>query len=709
MAEEQIAATEGVPGDESEAPDSRRDEELVGEWMNRIKASEDVVERRVVVWKKNVRAYMNESLDAEPEDHVVKVPLEYSYVEQKKSQLVFQVPEVHLKPKNPTSAPAVPVFQAAVNHELGEENADAPTLIDEVATDVLLCGIAASKIGYVADIRMRKVPVMEPAPPDPMTRQPPIDPETQQPQMVQAQRPVTSPDGMMQFGPDGQPVTEPAFKDEPYVADESYFWEEFPTEDLLLPVDFVGSRFDRAAWLGMKFEMDFAQAKKAYGLSDDFAATIQTPRETLSTDRQSREGGALKQVEGYEIWYKAAVFAPDEDPLPKQIKQLVLIKGHNTPVKHENSPYQWLGDGEEGRPNDGKLHGMEGYPIHPLTLRFLPGSGYPVSDVGIARPISEEISWGRTQMVQFRNRAMPMRWYNREILTKETLAKLEKGEMMSNIGIDGNGNEQIGIVALQQFPRDNYQFNEIGEKDLRDTWAIRPATVETEGRTATEVRDATAVSDVRLDKERTKFLRWFTSGAAKFASLLQQFKDDAAYVEIVGADGQKALQAWDRKAVQGEFVFTAKPDSALRLDADVERRQAANLYNLIGRDPNVRRTELLKALLTKHGLDPDKIVVETPPAEPKPEPPKISLALKGEDLVNPQVLGILAQLGIEIMPQTDPMTGQPVPKPQAPQQAGAPGAPGAAQPMQQPHPGAVPQAEPINKHQMRGGGAPTVN
>jgi len=676
MAEEQIAATEGMP------PDPAREETLVGEWMNRITASEHVVDQLKIGWQKNVRAYMGKVLDVTPRDHAVQVPLEYSYVEQKKSQLVFQVPEVHLKPKNPASAAAVPTFAAAVNHELGEENADAPTLIDEMATDVLLCGIAASKIGYVADIRTRQVPVLQPAPPDPMTGAPPVDPQTQQPRMVQAVDPMTG---------------EPQLQDEPYLAHEQYFWNEFPTEDLLIPVDFVGSRFDRAAWLGMKFVMDFTQAKKELNLPDDFAATIQTPRETLSSEeRPTREGGALKQVEGYEIWLKAAVFAPDEDPLPNQLKELVLIKGHNKPVRYRNSPYQWLGDGQEGRPNDGKLHGMEGFPIHPLTLRFLPGSAYPVSDVGIARPLSEEISLGRTQMAQFRDRALPMQWYNRDLLTKETLEKMERGEIMSRIGVDGNGNEQIGIVSLPMFPRDNYQFNEIGEKDLRDTWAIRPATVETEGRTATEVRDATAVSDVRLDKERKRFLRWFTTGAAKFASLLQQFKDDAGFVEIVGPDGQKALQQWDRKAVQGEFVFSAKPDSALRLDADVERRQAANLYNLIGRDPNVRRTELLKALLTKHNLDPDKIVVETPPAEPKPEPPKINLSFKAEDLSNPMVLAILAQIGIEMPPGL------------VAQQQQAPGAPGTAPPVQQPHPGAVPTAEPINQHQMRGG-APTVN
>lgn len=670
-------------------------QKLVGDWMNRINASQSVVDDLKIAWQKNVRAYMGKVLPGTPRDHTVSVPLEYSYVEQKKSQLLFQVPEVHLKPKNPQSAAAVPVFQAALNHELGEENIDAPTLIDEVATDVLLCGIAASKIGYVADIRTRQVPVMQPAPPDPVTLQVPLDEQTGQPLQVQAQRPVTTPDGLLQFGPDGQPVTEPAFQDEEYVAHEEYFWQEFPTEDLLVPVDFVGSRYDRAAWLGMKFVMDFAQAKKAYDLPEDFAATIQTPRETLSSaERPTHDGGALKQVEGYEIWYKAEVFAPDENPLPKQIKQLVLIKGHDTPVKHENSPYQWIGDGQDGRPNDGKLHGMEGFPIHPLTLRFLPGSAYPVSDVGIARPISEEISLGRTQMIQFRDRAIPMQWFDRTQFTPEIVAKLERGEIMARIGVDGVGANQIGVIALPTFPRDNFEFNEIGTKDLQQTWAIRPATVEPEGRTATEVRDASAVSDVRLDKERTKFLRWFTSGAAKVASLIQQFKDDAGYVEIVGADGQKALQAWDRKAVQGEFVFTAKPDSALRLDADIERRQALNLYNQLGKDPNVRRTELLKSVLTKFNMDPTKIVVETPPAEPKPEPPKVSLALKGEDLSNPMVLSILAQLGVE-MP-----TGL---VPQQPQQ------PGPAQPVQQPHQGAMPRMEPINQHALRGKDAPTLN
>jgi hypothetical protein len=682
MPDEQMDVT---PEDDAraQAEEAARLQKMAGEWKNRLEASEHVVDDLKKDWQKNVRAYMGKVLASLPRDHVVNVPVEYQYVELKKAQLMFQVPELHLKPKNPQSAAAVPIFQAAINHELGPENIDAPTLIEEIATDVLICGIAASKIGYTADIRTRQVPVMEMGPPDPMTGQ-----QAQ----VQAQRPVQGPDGMLQFGPDGQPVTEPAFQDEEYVADESYFWERFPTEDLLLPVDFVGSNFDRAAWIGMKFTMDFAQAQKAYDLPPDFATTISAPKETLSSDERPARDGAgasLKQVEGYEIWLKAAVFEPDEDPLPRQIKHLVLIKGHDTPVVYRDSPYQWMGQ-------DGKLKGMEGFPIHPLTLRFLPGSQYPVSDVGIARPLSEELSLGRTQVIQFRDRAMPQWWYRRDLMDPETKAKWDRGEMLSKVGLDGNGNEAIGVVAMPTMPRETGATNELVTKDLEKTYALRPPTVEAEGRTATEVNTASAVSDVRLDKERSRFLRWFTSGGGKVGSLIQQYKDEPGYVEISGPDAQ-GLQAWDRTMVQGEFVFTAKPDSALRLDADVERRQIRDLYNLLGRDPNVRRDELLKSLCVRHNLDPDKIVAPTPPPpEPKPEPPKFNFSFKGEDLSNPVVLGLLYSFGIEV-------PGVPPPQPQG--QPGAPGQP----PGQAPHPGATPQAEPISKHMMRGGEAPTVN
>jgi hypothetical protein len=165
--------------------------------------------------------------------------------------------------------------------------------------------------------------------------------------------------------------------------------------------------------------------------------------------------------------------------------------------------------------------------------------------------------------------------------------------------------------------------------------------------TATEVQAAQTATDTRLAYEQTQFLKWFCKYAEKFGSLLQQFKDEPGYAEIVGEDGAKALQAWNRTggegiaSIDGEYVYTARPDAALRLDINADRQQKTQLYTQLGNDPNVNRVELLKPVLISYGLDPEKIVVEQLP-EKGPEPPRISYSFKGEDFS-----------------PVDPKTGQP--------------------------------------------------
>src|SRR5689334_11640394 len=83
-------------------------EEQIAQWKQRLDASKRVLDdRREKSWKKNVTAYMGRVLDKLPKDHTVNVPLEFAFVESKKAQLAFQVPEVHL-------APQLPGLEAAV-------------------------------------------------------------------------------------------------------------------------------------------------------------------------------------------------------------------------------------------------------------------------------------------------------------------------------------------------------------------------------------------------------------------------------------------------------------------------------------------------------------------------------------------------------------------------------------------------------------------
>jgi len=442
-------------------------------------------------------------------------------------------------------------------------------------------------------------------------------------------------------------------------------------------------------------------------------------------------------VEGVELFYLATVFAaadpaapaeaaptipgvafsPADRPHVGQYRRLVFIKGQAEPVVHEDSPYQYIDE------TDGKLKGMRGNPIHVLTLRVLPGSPYPVSDVQAGRPASEEVSLGRSQMVNFRERVMPVLGIDRNRASPELQQKLLANadvKIGAVIGTDGPPNEIVTPISVTQFPRDNFKFDEVARGDFELAWSMgaRQAGQDVPGEpvTAEEIRSSQTATDTRLAREQTRVLRWWTTYAEKFGALLQMFKDDPGYAEIVGDDGLKALQAWNRKggdgiaSIAGEFLFSARPDSALRLDAQADRQQKTQLYTQLGNDPNVNRVELLKAVLLSYSLDPEKIVVEQLP-DKGPEPPRISWSFKGEDLqvidpktgqpntAFPLVLSIAQQGGITIPPEAiqNAMTIAQ----QLMQSAAAiapPPMPGIGPGPQTGHPGATTPVQPISKH-----------
>lgn len=596
-----------------------------GAWQARIEAATKAADAKRETWKDFVTAYMVRTSTREGGDHTIRVPLEYAYVELKKAQLAFQVPEVTLKPKRPEFAGAVRAHEGAVNHEL--KHAGAFELLDTCLTDVLICGVACAKVGYYADIRTRQVPVLE-QPRDvygtPMT----VHPLTGQPLP-----PVPKKDPITQ-----EPVTEP----QEYVAYECYYADRIAPENLLFPPEFTGGDYDKAAWIGHRFQLDLERAKLQYRLPPDFRPTATKPQETLSAGEQSegRDSLTTKDVEGVEVFYQAAVYdkAPEEPdpayerPQMGQYRRVVFLKGEAQPVVHEDDPGQYVDEA------DGRLKGRPGNPLHVLALRFLPGSPYPVSDVQAGRPASEEISLIRSQQINFRDRVMPVLGIDRTRAGPE-LKKVLEGSADSKIGravgLDGPPQEIVQTLTVPQFPRDSTVLNDTARGDYDTAWAIgRRQTGETvdtgEPVTAREIQSAEAATDTRLAREQVRVLAWFTRLAEKFGAYLQQFKDEPGYAEIVGEDGVKALQAWNRQTIAGEFVYEAKPDAALRLDINQDRQQKVQLYTQLGNDPNVNRAELLKPVVVSYGLDPGKIVVEQLP-EKKPEPPRISYSFKGED------------------------------------------------------------------------------
>lgn len=657
----------------------------IRQWRRRLEASREWRKKRIDVWKDSIARVEGMPLTETPDRDVVVVNKEHPFVEMKKSQLLFQVPEVQLEPLMPGLEQAALLFQAVVNHELGPDGADVKTTIDETIPDSLVLGMGVSKIGYEPFLGTKEI------------QEPDVDPLS----------------GAPRLGPDMQPAMRT--RKVPTLLKEEYFWDWVPINKFLLPCEFKGLKFDRAPWMAFEFEKNVADAVRQYGLPEDWDGVTDVD-DPLNPDAVTTGGDGLhdKKVTGVEIWYYGRVFDPDHEPHPDKIRLLVLIDqgggagSDPLPVRHTDSPLQRVNP-------DGKLIGMKGHPLHPLVLRKRLYGAYPKSDVELSVAISEELIKGRTQMVRQRETNIPLRIADRTKLDPDTVAKIQDGTWQGIVFVDPQGQSLDNIIkemARAQFPRENFTFSEIADRDYEEMWSmsrVQRGLTDDTSKTATEVQNASSAAEVRLDAERTMVLSWFTRGARKFGSLLQLFATETRFVEVLGPSasapagppqpGQppqqpQGLQAWNREMIPGEYVFKVKPDSGLRIDAAVRRKQMLDLYQMTANDPNVARVELLKALLRAYNVDPSRIVVEQLP--PKgPEPPKPSLAFKGEDALNEAAMLLGKSNGLQVPDELLQMA----------KMAGMVRGMAAETPAEgpPPHGGAAQMQEPLSKHAARGG------
>ena len=110
----------------------------------------------------------------------------------------------------------------------------------------------------------------------------------------------------------------------------------------------------------------------------------------------------------------------------------------------------------------------------------------------------------------------------------DTAEKLKTGAMDAGawVPMDGPLADAVWEVARTQFPRENFTFDQIGNRDYEELWAIganQRGMSEDSTRTATELNIVDRKSSVRLDAARRRVMTWFIKGTRKFASLLQMF------------------------------------------------------------------------------------------------------------------------------------------------------------------------------------------
>lgn len=603
-------------------------------------------------WERNLKAYTPDPTNTNWGDEV-NPGIDFYQTEQKKALLFFETPSVILTPEDdtpPDQLGGISAHQAKLNQRLGRKGLDAERLMDEVLFSVICpAGMGCVKVGVT---RITKdVPLLHP-------------PDHPDPALA----------GQPQQDAQGQPITAPV------PVYQKIFGEHFSEKKILIPTNFHSTQFEKAPWLAMKFTMPIRIATRQFTLTPDVVEKL--GKKTTADEQVFQLPGQKPDVSsdeetctGIECWYHAALY-DDNVYHPDHLRQLVFLDGIDDPVVHRDSPYQTF---ENGTFKDDDPQNMPGFPIHIFTVRDLADSAYVPSDCTITRPLVNELSRFRTQLIENRDSGTSVRLCDEAVFTPEVLAKVVRAPWGAMIPIPNLDQTRLPVVEVSHpvYSRENFTAQDVIERDLTKVNTISANQTGAQQETthsATEIMTVQRNADVRMQKERNRILAGFIGFVQKVDALMKRFETPPGQQPISG------------------YTYDIKPDSGMHVDAASDRKFALDRYNMLAKDPNVNRSYLLTELAPDLRLDPSKLIVQPPP--PKPEPPKFSFIVKGDDLspLVPQYANMqqaLAEAGVTL--QATPIT------PQLVQNAAL------AQPIKPPtpqldHPGAPPQADKVNQH-----------
>ena len=601
------------------APELTEDE--VSDWRMRLEAARDPIAAIITEGKTNTARYRVKHLLKAPLEAEVVVPLDFAYTEQKKAQLISQMPEINLEATRPELEGSVPIAQAIINAKLGPKpvGVDAITAIFEGMTDVV-CGVGymVCKIGidvYVNGEKPVKVGT-EPVP-------------------------GGQPGAILGLG--AQPMRD-VFKQTP-ITSEQYYWRRIPPGHFRAPADFIGSDFDDAPWVAWRFSEDVPGGETA---KRSRRGTTANDDDLLLIDPVQTSRTAPRKRWGTEAFYRACRFDPDCKN-PELVRTFKLYDDEDTPSVHEDSRDQrWT--------PDGSLIGMSGYPLHVLTLRYTSDSCFPASDIQNIRQTIDEVSKGRTQLMRRRDRSLPQVGYDATAVTPDSLAAIQKNENTGFIGFQRPVDDStFREIPKGTFGRENFAFNDQGMQDIDRAMALgaNAGVLRSDSpETATKSNQVQSAVDTRLEAERFRVSSYCVKGAMKLFGLLQVYSDTPDWVRLEGDAGAARMEQWTKLQIPGPYAFKARPDSHIRLDATQLLDRALKAYNLLANDPYVQRAELVKPVALQLGLDPARLMKQPDPQGPAPA--KGSITFTVQDFIGPGApiaIELAAQAGYKISPQ----------------------------------------------------------
>lgn len=596
-------------------------------------------------WRQNAKAYCDKLQPPRPGG--IRVNIDFEKTEQKRHQLFFRLPALKLRalPRTirdsqprmgPNGQPlegrdlkkAIAIFREVLTRLAGPKGAHTKAVMDELIFD-LLCpaGIGFSKLGYErfegAEPIMLPTGAMIP------------DPQFSQPGAVLN----------ISLQPPLIPETAPA----PNVVSEKYYVARISPANGLIPPEFRQSDYDDADWLGYDFPMLSEAArdkgwtipmgmKESVGSGDD--------DRIMPLDKKGQRSGQLRCRE---IFYYAQRLDPSVKH-PNLIRRLVFVHGVKDPVVHEDFKDQRFD------PRGRFIGGLRTHPIKVITLRYVSDLAYPPSDCAVTRRPTDELAEFRTIQMIHRRKAGPMRWIDiHGIIDDKIKDQIKRGEYYDTVPTDGDGSRFLGEIAQARYPTDNNLSEDRIMADINRAWALganSSGASEKSGTTATEIASIAQATANRLGGEREAVTQYWCRLVEGLGSLVQLYADHEDYVEILGEDGAKTVEAWTKDTVQGEFLYDAIPNSAMAPDAAADRDLALNRYNLLANDPFANREQLYRDTVEAYDGDPDRLTSQ--PQQPPPEKPKVSVSVNGDDLnpampQYPNVTALLTATGIPPM------------------------------------------------------------
>lgn len=562
-------------------------------------------------WDTNVDYRRGKMFPTDSDQDRVAVNMDWPQTKAKHAALFSQVPPLVGTTDWKQFQPIVRTYTKALDKRLRLSKVD--VAFDEMMPDVInKAGIAACLVGYEARTVVKALGTS-------LQDGKPVDLTQFKPEEVKA----AVANGMIKVD------------QSPQVIDKRFYITRISPNDLLWPVDFTGSDFDDASWVGHTDTMTWAEAKNAFNLDDEVkdqvvGAGSRSEAEQAAGTHHEAPGEETDTVTYDEIFYWAHKFDPEEKYF-KKLKRMVFVNGITKPVVAED----YLG--QKFNEQTSKYIGVCKFPIRFLTLTYMSDECVPPSDSAISRPQVDELIRSRTQMVLNRDRSQPIRWYDVNRVAQEVQDSIMRGTYQGWVPVNGDGSRAVGEVARAMYPREDFEFDRVAKQDMQEQWQMGPnqqGMYSSGESTATEAQYVQSGFNTRIGQERARVSKCYLSIADVMAGLMDLYDD---YTDLMSPeDAQILQQQWKMAGVKPEIAFTIRPDSTVLLDSEQRIQKLMRGLNLVGKSGFVDPTPWIQEICDLSGVDAQ---AQQPPPN-QPEPVNVSVR-SADDLRDPIFLALL--------------------------------------------------------------------